>query len=66
MVKEDAPELLRKELSSPKWQAAGAGDERGHGLLSAGGKEAPSHAPLPGSVAGVPQPGGDRHQKLLW
>ena len=51
MVKEDAPELLRKELSSPKWQAAGAGDERRHGLLSAGGKKAPAYASLPGSFA---------------
>jgi hypothetical protein len=64
MVKEDAPKLLRRELSKPEMGAAGAGTERCHRLLSTGGKKAPAHTRLPGSFVGVSQPGGDRHKKL--
>ena len=34
LVKEDAPELLRAELASPKWQPKVVGDQRGDRRLS--------------------------------
>ena len=45
MVKEEAPELLRKELSSPKWRPAGAGDERRLTDCYQPVEKTPAHAP---------------------
>ena len=63
LVKEDAPELLRKELSAAKWAPQTAGDERRHRLLPAGRAPAGDHPPLPGGARRVPQPGRRHHQE---
>src|SRR5439155_23994003 len=48
----------------PEMATASTRHERRDRQLSTGGEEARAHAPLPGSVVGVSQPGGDRHEKL--
>src|SRR5207249_9439864 len=48
----------------PEVATAGARHEWGDRLLPTGGEEARAHAPLTGSVVGISQPGGDRHEKL--
>ena len=58
LVKEAAPEILRKELLVSTLAAADAGHERRHGCLSADRTPAPDHAPLPGVLAEFRNPVG--------
>src|SRR6266478_5192186 len=44
-------------------EAAAAGDERRHRLLSARGKKTPVNAPVPGSFARIPESGGHYNEK---
>jgi hypothetical protein len=63
MVKEDAPALLRRELSKKELAAATDHFVRRHRSVPADRAFAPAHAPLPRSARGAAQPGFDHHQE---
>ena len=64
LVKENAPELLRKKLNAPSWKPQVLAFFRRDGLLPAGRAPARDHAPLPRGPRGLPEPRADRHEEL--
>ena len=65
-VKEDAPELLRKELRGQELEAADVLDRRRDGPLSTRRATIEAHAAVPRGARRVPQPVRDRHEKRAW
>ena len=63
MVKEDAPVLLRRELSARRWQPQVIAMSGVTDRYQPIGTQAETDPQLPGSAGGVSQPGGDHHQK---